>query len=446
MKVICLCAFFFSVFVLASRAEDPFTAASRGLPQEHSHVAPAGPVLTLDALEQIALQANPEIKLAVRRVVTAETHVSGAGSLDDPSFMYRGWQVPLSQPWNYNAAMNMFMVGQDFPGPGKRGLRSQIANDAVAVAKAELEAGRREVSAGVRKAFYDLLRNSDELKVHDEQVAIARQGLEAARIKYSVGKVPQQDVLKAQVDVSKLIEHLVMLEQDAELGRATLNTLLGRNPESPIDVAGQYTLPTELPPIKQLEELALTNRPELSARSAAITQAQDQLKLAKKGYTPDFSANAGYMLMPSGSEHRNNYMIEGSMTLPWLNHRKHDAEIKEAQSGISEQQAEFEAARLMVFQQIQEALVRARAARKLVDLYKKTLTPQTEAALRSTVIAYENDRTDILSLLDSQNTSLDVDYSYFRAAAEFEQRMAELELAVGVPVGRTANPSAEVLR
>jgi outer membrane protein, heavy metal efflux system len=446
MKVICICAFFFSVCVLASRAEDPFAAASRALPQEHSHAAHAVPALTLDELEQVALRANPEIKLAVRRVVTAETHVSGAGALDDPSLTYRGWQVPLSQPWNYNAAMNMFMVGQNFPGPGKRGLRSQIANDAVAVAKAELEAKRREVSAGVRKAFYDLLRNGDELKIHDEQVAIARQGLEAARIKYSVGKVPQQDVLKAQVDLSKLIEHLVMLEQDAELGRATLNTLVGRNPESPIEVAGQYTLPKQLPSINELEQLALTNRPELAARSAAITQAQDQLKLAKKAYTPDFSANAGYMLMPSGSDHRNNYMIEGSMTLPWLNHRKHDAEIKEAQSGVSEQQAEFEAARLMVFQQIQAALVRARAAQKLVDLYKETLRPQTEAALRSTVIAYENDRTDILNLLDSQNTSLDVDYSYFRAAAEFEQRMAELELAVGAPVGRTANPSAEVLR
>src|SRR5438045_4643308 len=188
--------------------------------------------------------------------------------------MYRGWQVPLSQPWNYNSAMNMFMIGQSFPGPGKRGVRSQIAGDAVTIAKAELEAKKREISAGVRKGFYDLLRNADELKIHDEQVAIAKQGLEAARIKYSVGKVPQQDVLKAQVALSKLIEHLVMLEQDAELGRSTLNGLLGRNPESPIEVTGQYALPAELPSVNELEPLALANRPELAARSAAVTQAQ----------------------------------------------------------------------------------------------------------------------------------------------------------------------------
>jgi outer membrane protein, heavy metal efflux system len=447
MKVIFVCVLLCLVSADASAADDPYMAASRALLQEHSHANPAATPLTLAELEQIALQANPEIRLAVRKVVTAESHISGAGALEDPSLMYRGWQVPLRQPWDYNAAMNMFMVGQSFPGPGKRRLRSQIASDSVSIAKADLEAKRREISAGVRKGFYDLLRNTDELKIHDEQAAIARQGLEAARIKYSVGKVPQQDVLKAQVALSKLIEHLVMLEQDADLGRATLNTLLGRNPESPIEVTGEYQLPAQLPSVTALERLALTNRPELAARSAAITQAEDQLKLARKSYTPDFSANVGYMLMPTGSEHRNNYMIEGSMSLPWLNHRKHDAEINEAQSGVSEQQAEFEAARLMVFQQIQDALVRARAAKKLVDLYQNTLRPQTEAALRSTVIAYENDRTDILNLLDSQNTSLDVDYSYFRALAEFEQRMAELELAVGAPVVRsTESATAEVLR
>lgn len=446
MKVIFICTVFFPVLALAVTTDDPFTAASRALPQEHSHANPAVRPLTLEQLEQIALQANPEIRLAARKVVTAEAHISGAGALEDPSFMYRGWQVPLSQPWNYNSAMNMFMIGQSFAGSGKRGLRSQIAGDAVAIARAELEAKKREISARVSMAFYGLLRNADELRIHDEQVAIARQGLEAARIKYSVGKVPQQDVLKAQVALSKLIEHLVMLEQDAELGRAALNIVLGRSPESPIEVTGSYGLPAQLPPLSELEQIALKNRPELTARTAAITQADDQLKLARKAYTPDFTASFGYMLMPSGSEHRNNYMIEGSMNLPWLNHRKHDAEVNEAQSGVFEQQAEFEIARLMVFQQIQEGLVRARAAKKLVDLYKETLRPQTEAALQSTVIAYQNDRTDILNLLDSQNTSLEVDYSYFRAVAEFEQRMAELELAVGAPIRSSENVAAEVSR
>jgi outer membrane protein TolC len=113
--------------------------------------------------------------------------------------MYRGWQVPLGQPWNYNAAQNMFMFSQTLPGFGKRSLRTSVAEADVAEAKAALEATRLDVRIRVRKAFYDLLRAEDGLRIHDEHVDIARQAVEAARIKYAVGKVPQQDILKAQI-------------------------------------------------------------------------------------------------------------------------------------------------------------------------------------------------------------------------------------------------------
>jgi len=449
MKAICLYVCLCLAPVACFSADDPYEAVLALLPQEHSHTNANVASITLDEAEQIALHSNLEIRVAVRKVSVAEAHVSSAGALEDPSMMYRGWQVPLTQPWNYNAAMNMFMVGQSFPGQGKRALRSQVATDASSVAKAELEAKKREIVTAVRKSFYDLLRTGDELRVHDEEVAIARQAFDAARIKYSVGKVPQQDVLKAQVALTKLIEHLVMLEQDTDLSRASLNTLLGRNPDSPLEVSGKNAVPAQITAFAELQQLAIQNRPELIASAATIKQAQDETALARKQYTPDFSFNAGYMLAPSGSQFRNNYMIEGSMTLPLLNRRKHESEISEAQSVIAQRQAEFDAMRIEVFRQIQESLVRANSAKRLVDLYQNSLRPQSEATLRSTVIAYENDRTDILNLLDSQNTTLDVDYSYFRALAEFEQRMAELELAVGAPIPRSgpiASGSKEVTR
>jgi outer membrane protein TolC len=179
-----------------------------------------------------------------------------------------------------------------------------------------------------------------------------------------------------------------------------------------------------------------------------MKQSEDELALARKQYTPDFSVNLGYMLLPSGSEHRNNYMVEGSMTLPWPNRRKHDSEINAAHAALTERREEFESARLTVFHQIQEALVRASASKRLVDLYQNNLRSQSEATLRATVIAYETDRTDILNLLDSQNTTLDVDYAYFRALSEFDQHVAELELAVGAQVPRTPTtvPSTEIKR
>lgn len=404
-----------------------------GLLPQH-HVVATGPALTLDEIERLALIGNPEIRVAARRLAVVEAHTPVAGALDDPSLMYRGWQVPLRQPWNYNAAQYMFMLSQTLPGFGKRSLRTSVAEADVAEAKAALDATRLDVRIRLRKAFYDLLRAQDGLRIHDEHVDIARLAVEAARIKYAVGKVPQQDVLKAQIGVTRLAEHLIHFEEDAEMAQAHLDTLIGRDPREPINVHGDYGISTVLPSLETLERAALQSRPDLVRAQAAADKSRKEQALSRKAFSPDFTISAGYMLMPHGSEFRNNYMVEGSITLPWLNRRQHDAEIAESTAMVTEKDAEVDAMRNAAFGQIQEALVQTKAAQKLAKIYETSLRPQAEATLHSTVIAYENDRTEFLNLLDSQMTVIDLDLAYFQALADFEARLADLELAIGRPV------------
>ena len=123
---------------------------------------------------------------------------------DDPTAMYRGWGAPLSKPWDFNQAQNMFSLSQTFPGTGKRALRTSVAQSDVEVAKAQLAEVRLEVQVRVRKVFDDLLLADEEMRIHAEHVGIARQAIEAACIKYAVGKVSQQDILKAQVALTAL--------------------------------------------------------------------------------------------------------------------------------------------------------------------------------------------------------------------------------------------------
>lgn len=425
------------VCALNASAQDPFLITDALLPQ-HQHSEMSGPKLTLDEIEAKAMLGNPEIRIVARQLALVEAHVPGAGALDDPTFGFRSWGVPLSQPWNYNAAQNMFMVSQTFPGFGKRGLRTEIARTDVAERKAALENTRFGVQIEVRKAFYDLLRAQDELRIHDEHVAIARQAVDAARIKYTVGKVPQQDILKAQIALTRLAEHVIHFEKDADLARARLNTLLGLDPSSQITVQGDYAISAHLPDLEMLEKLALSSRPDLAQAQAMLEQSRREQALASRAYFPDFTISGGYMLMPNDTDKRNRYMVEGSINLPWLNRRKHESEIAEGKAKVSEQDAELAALRNAAFGQIQEALAEVRAAKRLASVYRDALQPQAEATLRSTVIAYENDRTDFLNLLDSQTSVVDVDLAYFQTLADFEIQFAQLELAVGTPINRTA--------
>ena len=430
------------------RAETPVTSggldAAAALLLQHHRAAATGPAMTLDEAERIALAVNPEIEVAARRVAIAEAHVPVAGSLDDPMAMYRGWGVPLQKPWDFNAAQNMFSISETLPGRGKRDLRTSVAESDVDVAKAELEEVRLDVRVRVHKAFDDMVRANEELTIHDGHVRVARQAIEAARIKYTVGKVSQQDILKAQVALTGLAEHMIRFDHDVDLARARLNTLLGRDPSAPLEVTGEFAAMTVLPEAQKLDDLALHARPDLLAAERAAERSHKEQALAKRAYTPDFTVSAGYMLQQPGTAMRNAYMVEGSMNLPWLNRRKHDAEIAEATAQVTEQDAELTAMRHAAFGQIEEALVEAQEAQKLAQMYHDQLRPQAEATLESSVIAYENDKTDFLDLLDSQMKVIDIDLSWAAAVGDFDSRLADLEMAAGVPLEQNEPAATEV--
>ena len=404
------------------------------------------PLMTLDEMERVAMANNPEIRAVESHVAVTKARTAGAGALDDPMLMYRNWGTPLSKPWDLNQSQEMFMYQQALPGPGKRSARREVVNKQVAEGDAQVEVVRREIGVRLRKAYYDLLRSLDEHRIHDEQMELSRQALQSAMVKYTVGRVPQQDVLKAQIVMTRLADHLVMLDEGADSARAELNALMGRDPDTPLEIVGQYGGARPLPPLLELERIALEQRPELKAIAATGDVAAAQLSLARKAYTPDFTVAGGYMLMPSGAPYRNNYMAEATMSLPWLDRQKHDSEIQEAAAAASAVRSERDAQVNAAFLQIQQALIRARAAERSLKLYRDTLRPQAEAAFRSAGAAYEHDRTDFLNLIDSQNLLLDVETSYLKAAADFDTRIAELERAIGaaLPAGSPATPVVEV--
>lgn len=402
--------------------------------------------LSLDRALELAAQNNPEIRAAVRRVSVSEAKVPGAGALDDPMFQYRNWGTPLRQPWDWNQSQHMFMVQQTFPGAGKRAARSEIAGDEVEAAKADLAAMRQEVAARVRSAFADLLRNRDELRFHQDQDTILQQALQSALAKYTVGKAPQQDVLKAQIAQTRLADHLIALEQQRDLAQAELNTLLGRDPASELSIAGEYATRGSLPGLVDLETVAIASRPELAALRQQMESTQAQRRAAELDkHKPDFTVGLGYMLMPGGAANRNAYMAEVGINLPWLNRRKHDAEIGEAVAATEMNRALLDAQKSAVFLAIQQALVNAAAAQKSLKLYRDTLLPQTESTFKAAAAAYQNNQADFLSLVDAENMMLEVRTAYAKSAADFDHRLAELQRAIGAPIpDAAATPAPEV--
>jgi len=396
--------------------------------------------MTLAQIDSEVLANNPDIQSASSQKRIAEARVGSAMTTDDPQFSYKAWGTPLLQPWNLNQTQHMFMFTENFPSRGKRELQYLIASDETDIQAMAVEAKKREVIAVAHQAFNQLLRSYDQLRIHHDEVMLAQQSIEATRIQYTAGKALQSDVLKAGVAYSRLAEHEIMLESEADSARAGLNTLMGRPPDQPLDVEGTYGIVETLPTQEILKGLAVANRPELLALNLMEKQAARRVELTRKGLRPDYSVTAGYMLMPGGSSHRSGWIGEVSMTLPWLNRSKHDSEIEQAQEEHDAILAEYQKQLSSISREIRESRIRAEAARKVVELYRDTLRPDTSSVSKAATVAYQTNQGSLVDVLNTQVMSIDVEYALFNALANYEKSLADLERAIGGSVPGERKP------
>jgi cobalt-zinc-cadmium efflux system outer membrane protein len=404
-------------------------AGRMGAPANTDHDAVRA--ITVEDAVTAALESNPQIHAAVRRLTLAQSKNGTARSLDDPMLMVRDWSTPLSKPWDLNQAQLMVSVQQTLISKQKRDFRAKIAGDDVEIAASDLESLRQEVAALVRKACADLRRNAEEMKLHDRQSSLLKEALAAALAQYTTGRVPQADVLRAQMAVTRLDEHLIELEQEHDAAQADLDTLMGRRSDEAVEVAGEYVSTVEMLPLEEMERLAMEHRPELAGLRKGIARSQVQAQATRLNMKPDFTVGVGYMLMPSGSTARNAYMAELTMNLPALNRERHDGEANQADGATAVAEADLEARTATVLLEVRQAQIAVEAAEKRSKVYRDTLLPQAEAAFKSATAAYQNNRAEFSSLIESQVLLLDIQTALYKASADRDTGVAELERAIG---------------
>ena len=409
-----------------------------------STVPADGSRLSVENAVAAALEANPEILAAVRRLTLAQSRTTTARSLDDPMLMVRDWDTPLRQPWDLNQAQLMVSVQQTFVNRQKRDVRAKVAGDDAEIAASELESLRQGVAAEVRKVCADLERNAQEMRLHERETSLLKEALAAALAQYSTGRVPQVDVLRAQMAVTRLDEHLIELEQERDTAQAELNTLMGRASDEPVEMAGDYAATVAVPALEELERLAIEHRPELAGLRKGIAKSQEQAQGTRLAMKPDFTVGLGYMLMPTGSYARNAYMAELSMNLPVLNRARHDGEAKQADAATAVAQADVEARTATVFLEVRRAQIAIGAAQKQTKVYRDTLLPQAEAAFKAATAAYQNNRAEFSALIDSQNLLLDIQTALYAASAKRDAGMADLERAIGTAIPDETSPDQNI--
>lgn len=387
--------------------------------------------LDLKWLIQEAIEHNPEIIAAQKRFNAAKARISQAKSLDDPSI--RAGSYMSNNPVNINGQTEMLQqrygVSQKIPFPGKLRLRGEIATEEANAVEKELLSKVQEITAVVKSTFYELHYINRAIDITEENRDLLRKIAKIAETKYSVGKATQRDALAAQVELSTLANNLIVLNKERESIIARLNILLDRATHTPLGKPRPFEKHTLNLTIKELEDLAIKNRPELKKFDHAVKKEEATLKLSKKDYYfADLEPMVEYMQEDKRSD---TWASSLTINVPWL-WPKNRSKVKESKEGLSAAKSDYRFINNKTMFEVKDLLVKVQSSESTINLFKTGVIPQAEQSLKAARIGYEADKVDFLTLIDSQRILLNSQLLYYRALVDFEQNLANLERAVGM--------------
>jgi cobalt-zinc-cadmium efflux system outer membrane protein len=391
-------------------------------------------VLSLSQTIAEALGKNPEIHAAKKKTEAIRARAKQATYLEDPELNLEAWGVPLNHPLRYRSA-NPLIVGvrQKLPFFGKLGLKGQIAGQEVRMAGEELRAKEQEIVAKVKSAYADYFMASKGVEIYRELLDLLGHTTATAEGLYQVGRAPQQDIIKALLERTELLNKLTWAEKDLFTSRARLNTLMSRAPDSSLAQPGEPAItPVDLRS-SDLEKIAVTQRPELRSLQSSIVRSDKAVELAERNRKyPDFMVGLQYWFAPDQSPR---HMYAPMLTLsipfsPWTKDKR-DYEIEEALAERQAARANLAAMKNMALFEIRDMSTKAEAAMRSISIYRDGLLPQAEQSFQAAVAAYQTGGVNFMTLLDAQRTIRDVRMGYYKALVDYEQSRADLERAVG---------------
>jgi cobalt-zinc-cadmium efflux system outer membrane protein len=379
-----------------------------------------------------AKQNNPEILAAIHGYEAARQIPKAAGALPDTEFTLQQLSVGSPRPFagytNSDFAYIGFGASQQIPYPGKRRLRSEVAEHSAEAVHAEADALTRDIIEKLKDDYFKLAYHQQVeaiLDRDDKQLSDVEQISES---RYRVGQGSQQEVLKAQLQHTRILREMTMHHRDVGEIQAELKQLLNRQQQSP-DIVAQPLTERPLPDYPAaLFAAARKQDPILQNREALLQGTGSEVDLAKKEFRPDF--NVQYMYQNTDRKFPDYYMATMGINLPNRGRRK--AELAQAQARRAQAEEQLLSQTQKQLAEVQRQYVLVQTSSEQLKIYREGLIPQAQATFRAALAAYQSNRQDFETLISSFIDVLSLESDYQRELAEHESGMAHLEALTGV--------------
>lgn len=394
--------------------------------------SPDDEILVLDEVVQQVIDQNPRLQSFYENWRASETRISQSEALPDPWLGLNLMNLPVNSFTFDQEPMTgkQLTVMQKFPWPGTLDLKGDIARSEAEMANLQYQELKNQLVRQAKQTYYDLFYIDRAIETILRNQEVLREFVQIAETKYSVGEGLQQDVLRAQVAWSKMMDREVKLRQKRESVQARLNALVNESADRPLGqpVASDQT--SWSAPLDSLTQLASTHNPLLASWNIAVQRSEQHIDLALLNRNPNFSVGMAYTQrsqLESGMGGTDFLSAMFNVSIPIYRKQKQDKNVQEQRIRRTSVDKRYRDAERSIEQQMQQALTEIDKNRRLIDLYTTGIIPQAEESLESNRAGYQNDQVDFLSLLDSELTLFNFQLDYYRILADYHKAKADIE-------------------
>jgi len=393
--------------------------------------------LTLQSAINIALKDNPSLGEIQARSEAMQAIPSQVGALPDPVISFNALNLPVDSFDLAQENMTQLQTGvsQVIPFPGKLALREQGAKYEAEAAAYDVTEARWRLQRDVKRTWWRIFYLDRALEIIALNRELLHQFVEIAQTKYKVGEGLQQDVLLAQLELSKLLDNEIGLQGARERTEIQLASLLGRAMEHKINLQKQVleSLPRLLDK-KALFQLARSYRAVLASSRESVNAAQSKLQLAKKGFYPDFKAGAFYGVRddtPSGSSRADFVSLKLSMNIPIFAAQKQQKAVDQRNKELIQRRFALQDEWNAVRADISTAYADYKQFKRQAELFKSGIIPQARQTVASMLAGYQVNKVNFLNLVRSQITLYNYETQYWMAFTGANRALAQLTAVVG---------------
>ena len=390
----------------------------------------------ITSLEQVVTEVrrvNPQVRGARFRFESARHQIIQNYTPADPQFTFANsdsWRGFLA-----GSGLHNVNIEQSLQFPGKGLLQGRSAERTAQIARLTYEAALRDVTAQAKTGYY---QNQLDLALNDlisENVTNLERVLKVTQIAYTASLATQGDYINAkfalEADRELLRQQAVTIAND----KTTLNILLDRRPDEPLQVDPKFDLASFEATLDQVIERAVSSRQEILQAALTEKNQDTAVTLAQLEYAPDYTVGFGFdhwliaNFAPTPN-HTEDWNFQIEFNLPIFFWAKNE-DITRARQDLDASREDLDSIRTMTAGQVTTLYRQILRSRETALLYRNTLIPLAHQAFEVMLVAYQSGKTDFTTLISTFRQESGAHSTYLQAVNQLLAQKVALEQAAG---------------